>query len=74
MTSKPSWLRRILLLAMLASLAGCSKALFPEDLPRSQYERYSTLRGRERPKKETNAFGREMPALRERLSPLDEDF
>ncbi len=52
-------------------LAGCNKALFPADSPRSQYQRYSQLRGQETPMTELDAAGIERPALRERLRPLD---
>lgn len=49
---------------------GCAKQLFPEDVPRSPYERYQMLRGQDRPKTYTDVFGVERPALRERLKPL----
>lgn len=67
------------LLAVLAvgvalGLAGCQDPLFPADQPRSQYERYETLRGRETPQKQINAVGREEPAMRERLTPLGEKY
>jgi hypothetical protein len=62
------------LLAGLTVLCGCQDPLFPKDSPRSQYARYETLRGRERPEKQLNTFGREEPALRERLSPLGREW
>ena len=51
-------------------LGGCEKPLFPEQLPRSPYERYDALRGRQRPMYEENAYGGSQPALRDRLKPL----
>ncbi|MCC7205022.1 MAG: hypothetical protein IT441_08065 [Phycisphaeraceae bacterium] len=62
------------LLGMLWLGTGCQESLFPKDMPRSQYERYSMLRGQDRPATETNMFGREEPALRDRLRPLGEEF
>ncbi len=54
---------------MLVCSAGCEPALFPEQLPRTQYERYDRLRGRHAPKERTDMYGVATPALRERLSP-----
>ena len=56
---------------MLSALAavGCEKPLFPQNLPRTQYERYDRLRGRYVPAEQFNAYGGTEPALRERLSP-----
>ena len=51
--------------------SGCEKAIFPESVPRTQYERYQRLRGEHRPMSEKNLFGGTQPALRERLSPLE---
>jgi len=39
---------------------------------RTPYERYQVLRGEPRPKTYTDSFGREQPALRARLAPLDQ--
>jgi len=47
---------------------GCEKALFPEELPRTQFERYDALRGRYIPAEKENRFGGSEPALRERLT------
>lgn len=67
-------MRRALLIVLVlmsgVCLGGCEKALFPENAPRSPYERFQTLRGQQRPAMETNAFGVEQPALRSRLRPL----
>ncbi len=71
-------MKRGTLLLMLASvvmssgIGGCNKTLFPENTPRSQYERYDALRGRERPTTEPGPYGVAQPALRERLRPLDQ--
>ncbi|MEM1356507.1 MAG: hypothetical protein AAF911_12535 [Planctomycetota bacterium] len=39
---------------------------------RTPYERYQVLRGEQRPKTYIDSFGREQPALRARLAPLDQ--
>ena len=57
---------------VLTGISGCNKPLFPENTPRSQFERYDALRGRERPTTEPGPFGVAQPALRERLRPLDQ--
>lgn len=54
-------------------LYGCTDTLFPENLPRSQYDRYSQLRGRDLPGTTAEApLGMEKQVLRERLRPLSE--
>ncbi len=55
---------------LLAGCAGGSPFAGPAPL-RSPYERYDTLRGNTRPATTVDSFGRERPALRERLAPLD---
>jgi len=57
------------LVAAAAGMGGCEKALFPEELPRTQYERYDRLRGRYVPQDQRNAYGGAEPALRPRLTP-----
>lgn len=52
-------------------LGGCQEPVFPEDQPRTPYERYQALRGQDRPAKTTDAFGNPQPDLRARLAPLD---
>ena len=60
-----------LLAAATLGLGACRDArLFPEEQPRSQYQRYSDLRGHERQAKTTNAWGQERKALEQRLRPL----
>ncbi len=53
------------------ALGGCANSLFPENMPRSPYDRYLALRGQSRPDMEIDVNGREKPALRRRLAPLD---
>lgn len=55
------------LLTLAAS--GCQQPLFPESAPRTQFERYDTLRSGAAPAEEPDVFGRPQPALRARLSP-----
>lgn len=66
-----SMLKKILVAALLASaglgMPGCEQALFPEDLPRTPFERYDRLRGVVRPSKRQNRFGGAQPAISERL-------
>jgi len=54
------------------TLGGCSSSPFVSEAPvRSPYERYEILRGTARPATMIDSFGRERPALRARLAPLD---
>ncbi len=48
-------------------LGGCQRALFPSDLPRSQFETYDRMRQRYVPLEEPDVFGTPQPALRARL-------
>jgi len=57
--------------AGVLALGGCNTALFPEDQPRTQYDRYMTLRGESRPAKRVSATGPDEPDLRARLKPLN---
>jgi len=57
-------------LALGAAMPGCEKPLFPENAPRTPYDRYMVLRGQQRPATEEDAAGGERPALRQRLKPL----
>ena len=61
-----------MLLAVVIAASGCQRTLFDNKLPRTQYERYQVLRGQYRPAAMRNAYGGQMPALRERLSPLEQ--
>jgi hypothetical protein len=60
------------LVALGALQLGCTGTPFKDQVQvRSPYERYQVLRGEARPKTVTDSFGREQPALRARLAPLD---
>ena len=69
------WMRRAMVVGVIGLgavvLGGCQRGLFPAGTPRSPYERYMTLHGDIRPHIETDAYGIERPALRQRLRPLD---
>lgn len=58
------------LMLMLAGMEGCGQALFPAEAPRTQYDRYASLRGQSRQATQRNVLGQEEKALRERLKPL----
>jgi len=51
--------------------AGCEKPLFPDSLPRTQYERFDRIRGTATPKDQIGPTGEAQPALRERLTPYN---
>jgi len=48
---------------------GCQKVLFPQNEPRTQYQKADTLRDRFTPLQEPDVFGNPKPALRPRLAP-----
>lgn len=54
-------------------LAGCNKPLFPESAPRTQFEKFDTMRSGAAPKDEPDVFGTPQPALRARLAPKTTD-
>lgn len=67
-------MRRVSILMLFAMVsvtgfAGCQKALFPKDAPRTQYDRHDQMRNRYIPLEEPDVFGNPQPALRARLSP-----
>jgi len=64
------WWLLMLTLGCLLS-AGCEKPLFPEALPRTQYERFDRIRGIHTPKEQIGPTGTAQPALRERLTPYN---
>ncbi len=73
--SRRIWLTGLgfaVLVGWASALGGCEKALYPDGMTRTQYERYQTLRGEYRPPRKMTALGEERPALRERLAPLDQ--
>jgi hypothetical protein len=57
------------LLAFGPLLGGCQKALFPQDEPRSQFDRYDRSRDAFAPAYVEDEFGRQRPNLQGRLSP-----
>lgn len=65
---------------MLVQLAGCEQALFPANLPRSQYERFTYQREGITPEQEESILGGKPGGpggtgdinLRSRLKPLSE--
>ena len=59
------------LAAAALGAAGCQRALFPEDLPRTQFETYDKMRQRYVPLEEPDVFGTPQPALRARLGQQD---
>ncbi len=64
------WIKAIAVVGFLGlATTGCEKPLFPENMPRTQYERYDRMRGRYVPGQQINTFGGSEPALRERLTP-----
>lgn len=60
-------------LAIIVSfVTACAGTPFKDQARvRTPYERYQVLRGESRPKTYTDSFGKEQPALRSRLAPLD---
>ena len=61
------------LVAVVFFFSACAGAPLGErTLERTPYERYQALRGESRPKTVTDSFGKEQPALRQRLAPLDQ--
>lgn len=58
-----------LALSSAAALVGCQKPLFPESAPRTQFEKFDTMRSGAAPKEEPDVFGTPQPALRARLTP-----
>lgn len=53
----------------LFSLNGCVKPLFPNQAPRTQYDRYDAVRNQHSPQYVEDEFGRRVPNLRGRLTP-----
>lgn len=56
----------VLLLAVVCC-GGCQRALFPKNLPRTQFDTYDRMRNRYTPLEEPDVFGNPQPALRARL-------
>ena len=68
------WIFAIVLggLLLAGGAAGCERPLFPETMPRTQYERYDKLRGQYSPRQEPRRRGGDpQPNLRQRLRPYN---
>jgi len=59
---------RVLLVLAALACTGCQRVLFPENLPRNQFETHDRMRQRYVPLEEPDVFGTPQPALRARLS------
>jgi len=66
-----AWILGLALGAGLLAAGGCEPALFPENTPRTQYERFDRLRGHYRPAEQQGPQGDTEPALRRRLTPYE---
>ena len=53
----------------LSMLGGCQDILFPKNAPRTQFSNYDRMRNEYAPEREMDSLGREVPALRARLTP-----
>ena len=53
----------------MGAFGGCQKALFPQDAPRTQFDRYDRSRDAFAPPYIEDEFGRQRPNLQGRLSP-----
>lgn len=58
----------IIALLGVVLLAGCHRALFPDNEPRTQFEVYDRMRSGYVPLEEPDVFGQPQPALRNRLT------
>ncbi len=67
------WVALVVLVGTGLAAVGCEKPLFPDNQPRTPYDRYMSLHGETRAMNQENAFGGTEPNLRERLKPLDEE-
>jgi len=61
--------RWVCAIAGLGYLAGCEKAVFLPDEPRSQYDRFDAVRDRRAPTYVMDEFGKRRPNIRARLQP-----
>jgi hypothetical protein len=70
MTAVKASLRKVsAMAAVVLAAGGCAKQLFPENAPRTQFERFDSMRSGAPPAEEPDIFGRPQPALRARLAP-----
>lgn len=58
--------------AATLGLGACAKPLFPENAPRTQFEKFDSMRSGAAPAEEPDVFGRPQPALRARLTPKND--
>lgn len=58
--------------AATLGLGACAKPLFPENAPRTQFEKFDAMRSGAAPAEEPDVFGRPQPALRARLTPKND--
>jgi hypothetical protein len=68
---KPRALVQLAALSALLSLSACAPPLLAPDEPRSQYDRYDTVRNQHDEQYIFNEFGRRRPNLERRLSPKE---
>lgn len=61
--------RSVVVISLLAALAGCQRPLFNDKDPRSQFDTYDKLRQQNQSLLVPDEFGNPQPALRARLSP-----
>lgn len=54
---------------LTAALTGCRAPLFPENQPRTQYDRYDAVRNQQAPMFVIDEFGRSRPNIRGRVGP-----
>jgi len=67
--ARRSSLGLVLAVTLPAAVAGCAKPLFPDNAPRTQFEKFDAMRSGAAPKEEPDVFGTPQPALRARLAP-----
>lgn len=65
--------RALAVTGIAGSAIGCAKPLFPENAPRTQFEKFDSMRSGAAPAEEPDIFGRPQPALRARLTPKTND-
>lgn len=68
---QPRTLFRLAAVGALLSLTACAPPLLAPDEPRSQYDRYDTVRNQHEEQYIFNQFGRRRPNLEQRLNPKE---
>lgn len=69
-TGRAAWTTAVA--AATLGLGACAKPLFPENAPRTQFEKFDSMRSGAAPAEEPDVFGRPQPALRARLTPKND--